>query len=553
MTTRGFSQSLARSLIAAAYLTSSACGDDDEPAQRESGAENEAGNGGRAEDANAGSGGGGGKASSAGKSGGGGRAGSAGKSAGSGGKAGGSAGKGEPASAGNGGRAGRAGSGGKSAGGAGGLDEVGGRGGTEVEDLDAGTSESANPARPPAPAANSACAPTDATVTTLERPMFPEREDSPTFGYSFKRYPGTNPDAPTVIYVPGGPGSTSIEPGDQRPSDMLTQIPPELTVIATDPRGNGCNAPPTADYYPDEFYNSIYLADDILAIVEALKLENYIVYGLSYGTMLSTIVVSRAEAQQLTLPRAVLLEGVIGHAFSTDRPGSVVAFQDGWRNALAGLPADVATQYTQEPLPLALSADQWGELIENLLPLGALPSTGMYSELQAILITAATAEPSQVDQLKTTLGGLATDMHDALAERVHHVLTCHELAEVDFVSLSLQAGEVQSGATDCESVPLDRPFAARDWPITVPIYYLSGTDDPNTPPWQVKEHFEAETTAPRKLVHVQRAGHNPFAGNLVGDGTCLLPLWTAIETGQGFDDAVEQCGWPVQIDTAERP
>src|SRR5262245_50606333 len=66
-------------------------------------------------------------------------------------------------------------------------------------------------ARPAAPAPLSVCDLAPDGVTTIERPMFPGRASSPTFGYSFKVHPGTDPAAPTVIHLPGGPGEAAID------------------------------------------------------------------------------------------------------------------------------------------------------------------------------------------------------------------------------------------------------------------------------------------------------------------------------------------------------
>lgn len=419
------------------------------------------------------------------------------------------------------------------------------------DDAGAESYPGANLERPPAPAADSACAVNGEGVQTVERPMFPKRADSPKFGYSFKVYPGTDPSAPTVIYVPGGPGSPSIEP--TRSDDLLPQVPPELTIIATDPRGVGCNAPSSPDYYPAEFYNSEYSADDILGIVEKLELDHYIVYGLSYGTMLSTLVVSRAEARGLPLPKAVLLEGVFGRVFTGDVPSSEVAFQERWKETLAAVPESVQEQFTREPLPFDLTADQWGTVIETTLPLAALPSTAQYTFLEAFLLYLQPGVPEDtVNMGKATLTALSMTQHaDDFGFRIHHELTCHELADNDFNGLTLVNGEVAVTSSDCGDVDLDRPYSAADWPISVPIYYLSGTADPNTPPWQAQFHFASQTKARRTLVHVDRAGHNPFGGNLAGDGTCLLPLWAAIDTGENFEQAITACKWPVEIETAD--
>ena len=127
--------------------------------------------------------------------------------------------------------------------------------------------------------------------------MFPEQADSPTFGYSYKVFPGTDPNAATIVFLPGGPGGTSISV--ERDED---HAPASYTLIATDPRGVGCNAAPSSDYYPDEFYSSLHFADDVIAIIEREKLDNYLIYGVSYGTQLATMVATSTWLVMCTYP-----------------------------------------------------------------------------------------------------------------------------------------------------------------------------------------------------------------------------------------------------------
>ena len=400
-----------------------------------------------------------------------------------------------------------------------------------------------DPARPLAPAAGSPCA-LDATgVTTLERPMFPDRSNSPTFGYSFKLYPGTDPNAATAIYLPGGPG----QPGIAVERDEV-YAPLDYALLETDPRGVGCNAPESADDYPAEFYSSRYLADDVVAIVERLALDNYILYGISYGTALATMVASRIEERGLPPPRALVLEGVLGTAFTSDRPGTEVAFEEGWRAVRDGLDASIRSQLTMEPLPLDLSPEQWGAGIMGLLPLGAIPQTANMSFLATALTVLAPGVPEEErSEVRGLILAVGVPPVDVMGERLHHEITCHELAETDFVSLSLEAGEIVVNGLDCTDIALDEPFSAASWPVHSPIYYFSGTDDPNTPPWQARAHFDAETTAPRQLIHLERGGHNARASNLTD---CAEPLWQAMATGRGFEAALATCVWPYELETA---
>jgi len=400
----------------------------------------------------------------------------------------------------------------------------------------AGESDNASP-RPPAPAVGSACARSPAGVTTIDRPVFPDRADSPTFGYSFKVYPGTDLSAPTVIYLTGGPGQTGIAE-ERGPSN----IPPAYTVIQTDLRGVGCNAPQTVDHYPEEFYDSVFFASDILTIVQQLGLKNYILYGVSYGTLLATVTASTAETEGITPPVAVVLEGVLGKPFN-DEAEIEETFQSEWRALRDRLPEDVQTQLLSATPPLGLGADDWGAAISTMLTVGTFEAPYSFAE-SWLLDLSAEAQSQDREALRKLVLELAASPVDRFGLRLHNLVVCHEIAETDFTSLTLRGGELVPSATYCTDVRLDRPYAARDWAITKPIYYFSGKKDPNTPSWQAQAHFDAEVTAPRELVSVPDAGHQPLAFNL---DDCAVPLWAAMARGKGLHDALSGCAWPTEL------
>jgi proline iminopeptidase len=396
------------------------------------------------------------------------------------------------------------------------------------------------PQRPRAPAAGSVCASSPQGVTTVERPMFPERADSPSFGYSFKVHAGTNPKAPAVIYLPGGPGETSISAKRE-----LEFLPPEYTVIQTDPRGLGCNAPPSVDHYPDEFYSSVNFAGDVLAIVQKLRLENYILYGISYGTLLATVTASKAETEGVTPPKAIVLEGVIGAPFTTQAQVEEV-YQSEWRAVRDRLPEAVLAQLIATPAPLGLSADQWGAALTTMLLVGTWDTPESFAESWLLKLLPEATDADRAE-LRETVLRFAEDPVTAFGWRLHMPVACREIMETGFLALTLKDGELVATSTYCDDEPLDRAYAARDWPVTSPIYYFSGTKDPATPTWQADAHFEAQRTAPRTLVSIPDGGHNPMFFNL---SDCLTPLWSAIGSGQGFGAALELCSWPTRIKTA---
>jgi pimeloyl-ACP methyl ester carboxylesterase len=320
-------------------------------------------------------------------------------------------------------------------------------------------------------------------------------------------------------------------------------------LITTDPRGVGCNAPESPDYYPAQFYSSVNFADDVIALIEDRQLDNYIVYGISYGTLLGTLLASRIEERGLPPPRALVLEGVLGQAFTPDTPADYLGFQERWRDVRDRLEPSIREQLMADPLPGGLSAEQWGAAIAAALPRGASPITGgddyMYTLLSIYLSPTATAE--QRAELPAIIEEMGASPVDDMGLRLHTEVTCREIAENEYVSLALVDGELVPVEFDCEDVALSDAFSAAEWPVHVPIYYFSGSQDPSTPPWQARSHFDAQTGAPRQLVHVLGASHNPLVLNL---SDCAEPLWQAMATGSGFDTAAAGCQWPVEVETA---
>jgi pimeloyl-ACP methyl ester carboxylesterase len=392
-----------------------------------------------------------------------------------------------------------------------------------------------DPERPAAPAAASVCATAPAGVTTIERPMFPERADSPTFGYSFKVFPGTDPDAPTVIHLPGGPGQPSIA-AERQPGF----VPEEYTLILTDPRGVGCNAPASAEHYPDDFYQTIHSAGDVLAIVEHLQLDDYILYGISYGTVLATVTGSVAEAEGKQPPRALVLEGIVGRAFEDGEVEE--SYQLEWRDIRDRLPEGIRAQLMTEPLPLGLSAEEWGAGITTMLSLGMAQFEGTVAEV-LLYNLAPEATEEQRAALREAVLGLGESLVDVFGQRLHDVIACHEITETNFRAFKLESGELVRTEAYCTSDPVDRPYFASDWLVTAPIYYFNGTNDPNTPIWQAQAHYEAQTMAERHFVAISGAGHNPMGLNLID---CKPDVWAAIAGGTGFDEAIAGCAWPTQ-------
>lgn len=368
------------------------------------------------------------------------------------------------------------------------------------------------------------------------RPVYPDRADSPTFEYAVRIEAGSDPSLPVVIYVPGGPGGTSIAGG----RDFLP-VPAELSVLYTEPRGVGCNAlDEIAD--PAAFFGTERFADDILAAVEDLGLDEILIYGHSYGTLLGTVTASLAEQRGIAV-RALLLEGVVGGPFEGD--ADIRGYQAEWAEVKSQLPG-AAEQLSQPELPLGLSGEAWGDWLHARLPFGAI-NDASYGPINLVTLGLVPLEVGgdttalEADIAAAVAEAQAVDPDQSL---LYETVACHEIADSSFFGVDLVNGEMLPLEDACAAIALDDPYDVADWPIAAPITYLQGTADPNTPVEQARHHAEVQTGADRSFVEVLGGGHQPFYLNLQD---CTPGIWEGILAGTG--PILDGCSWPTELST----
>jgi pimeloyl-ACP methyl ester carboxylesterase len=369
----------------------------------------------------------------------------------------------------------------------------------------------------------------------VDRPMYPDEADSPVFPYTVRLEEGTDPSLPVIVFLPGGPGQGSIEGGREH-----LPIPPEFSVLYTDPRGIGCNSIETLDR-PEDFYGTARFADDVLAAVEDLGLQDVIYYGHSYGTVLATVTASVAEARG-TPPRAVVLEGVLGHVLVEDEGFDEYIAQ--WEFVMGQLP-NTAALMAEDPLPLGLTSQQWGDWASGMLGLGGIPTNygPMNYVTYSLLPLEYGVDTSALEQ--SVIGAAEAAAHtDPLMKRLYQAVGCAEIAERSYFRAEIVDGQLAPLDDWCADLEVTDPYEVADWPITVPITYVQGTADPATPLAHAYAHHDAQTGAPRFFVEVAGGGHQPWILNL---SECAAPMWDAIVAGE--EPPIDTCTWPVTVTT----
>jgi pimeloyl-ACP methyl ester carboxylesterase len=364
-------------------------------------------------------------------------------------------------------------------------------------------------------------------VSRIELPIYSDRPGSATFIYRWQRKL-KNPDSatPIIVYVPGGPGGTSMDFSPENPFfDFIAitfGLPKSYDIILTDPRGRGCNRD-KANPLPDDAFQSAYLADDILAMIRHLHLQNYILMGHSYGSMLATEIAARAGRGEAAIPRAVVISGIVGKAFAPFEQEN--AFELEWSLVRAKLPADIAAQFPRTlaeirfspSAPFGASGEAWFVYIKSQLTQGE------------VWIGGKRLLPSLQEQLTGAFSG-DTDKRNKLLEAVKASLANSSDLGNSPIFLQIGCRELFSKQDeDCRNrgIKADRPFDSASWQVPAPIYYVQGEHDPNTPPSGARYHYLHQQSPSRTLISVPSAGHGVMGALM----ECKDVFWQSILNG----------------------
>jgi pimeloyl-ACP methyl ester carboxylesterase len=350
------------------------------------------------------------------------------------------------------------------------------------------------------------------------------------FSYRYAYRPAEDPSMPVVINIPGGPGQGSI--------GMPLSLPYEFGIVRTDPLGAGCNA--NASLHADEI-TSEDIADGVLAAVREIRPKHYILYGASYGTIVATIAAAKASKAGLPPPDAVVLEGVIGRAYTPQE--SLQGFLKGWERLKAQLPAGAAQALSEEKPPLGFAPEIWGGWLQQLQLYGASPGGGPGFAVTVLSGLDPSAPEAGREVIRNQLR-LFAQPADAAHVDLYRAIACREIdgaTRGQKTDMALRGGQlVPLAAGFCGDRTMTRPFDAANYQITAPIFYFSGGWDPATPEFQARYHYDSQATARKTWVRVPTGSHLSFTGNLMD---CQNALWKdiAATSGAHFPELLQSC------------
>lgn len=386
-------------------------------------------------------------------------------------------------------------------------------------------------------------------VQKIQVPYYPDRPGSPVFDLAFQYVKNIELDAPTIIFLPGGPGGRSMQQWTPMNHFFFTFPKEGYNYILTDPRSRGCNEQ-AEGLFPEDALSTDYLASDIIAIVGYLKLEKFILYGHSYGTMLATVVANRLEMLQMR-PMAVVLSSSVGRA---RKPRVESVYQDfvlQWENFKKALPQSISERLSGLNLPFDLSRSLWGTFISN----GLIEGTSYVvkgNRLRKMLLALESENSTDLDNLRDAVASSTYQPPSEGKARIYRQITCQEIAEDVYDGpdeLQLINGSLQIPAPNlCRDLHLRHPFDSSAWKIKAPIFYFGGGNDPATPTWQQRYHFDGQTQAKRFMVTIPDSGHGAFAELTY----CKEAIWNSIgQNGVSFETTLATCQTPTQLEISE--
>lgn len=351
------------------------------------------------------------------------------------------------------------------------------------------------------------------------------------FDYRYAYRPAEDEDMPVVINIPGGPGEGSI--------GRSLSVPWEFGIVRIDPLGAGCNA--NAAVSADSL-GSEDLAAAVLAVVRDIAPKRYILYGVSYGTVVATIVAAKAREAGVPPPEAVVLEAVLGRAFEPDE--FVEPRLAAWRELKGRLPEGAVRALSQDPPPFGIAPEIWGGYIEYLQLYGAPPGGGTGFAVDALSALDPAAPEDRRQALRNQLRAFSGQHTDAAHSALYRSIVCREIdggTRGQLTDFALRAGElVPLEPGFCGGRAMTRPFDAAAYQIPAPIFYFSGGEDPATPEFQTAYHYQSQRSAPKTWVRVPSGGHLSFSGNL---SDCEDALWKdlAADGGARFPAILPGC------------
>lgn len=327
-----------------------------------------------------------------------------------------------------------------------------------------------------------------------------------------------DPKKKTVLFFSGGPGASP------RSSEFKLD---SVNIIFFEQRGMGCSRPSSPDLFLNpKFYSSKKSISDAARILEDYKVNQAIIYGHSYGTILATMFAHFYPEKT----DKVIIEGVIGNA-------NIGIWQSEHRRmklqetfeALDQNLKDKVLKYSRH-LEIPTS---WFSVVGTMM---SYLDNGYDTYKTFLANILEMDEESLVPFIKNFYaqkGLLNTELlaaHDG--DITFGMITCQELSgthptssmrlEFDSKNQLQWDNQNEDDKNYCQPLRIDhsRSLDMADYPVVRPITYLIGEDDGATDLAQAKYHLKHVAKGVKNFLVLKNGGHLPNLASLKDNRPC---------------------------------
>lgn len=353
-------------------------------------------------------------------------------------------------------------------------------------------------------------------ICSITRPVLSNNGTLYQIPFQFKYRPAKS-IAPTVVFISGGPGDI-LSPYS---TEKYLGVPDDFGVILIDPRFTGINKQDD-DFNFTSAITSRAVADDILFILKALNINDYILYGVSYGTVPATIAAAIAIENP---PRAIILDGTVARSFKQSEYSN--EFYKQWNQFTQTIDPIALTQFKERVKYFIrqnlFTADDFGNIISALIA-QRYTAEGTDILLEFVAQVAYASEQGAQTYAKYFVDLINEKLKTGGTPLFHALILCREISpdshpdSADF-SFNGESNELKPGGrANCAQYAKPKQinlFDSKQYQVSAPIVYLQGESDSATPISQSLYHFKNQNSSKEKyFVYRPNGRHSLLNGEL---------------------------------------
>lgn len=365
-------------------------------------------------------------------------------------------------------------------------------------------------------------------------------------------------DAPTIVFIPGGPGQGSVKTFDPEMLPFSTLLK-EFNFVTFDPREVGCNEYGT-NVLGDKVITTEQYTFDIMTILNHLNIKNYVIWGVSYGAVVATYIGEKSDFLQIQ-PRGIILEGTMSHREHSSKLG--LNFREIYE-AYCKVNPHFKENLGKPPFSEWFNRSEWRDILYSLLSVGYEQSNYVFGMVNAI----ERVSPDELNDLKGFLDAINADVkkeqEDVQNEshRFSNLILVRELFEPsleipfldeksDLVFKDCKEGDDDAYEALLEQINLFKVttdfhgYDSKEHQIRegINVFYFHGALDPIIPLEDSWRHFSSQKSLSKFYFPLQMGGHNPLMHELLGCHDKIIHrIFSTKEISNIdlFDDIVDQ-------------